>query len=289
MLPLIPKGVVGRFSDRYIAGSTLEEAVDEVRSLTGKGLMATVDILGENVTCVAEAEKYAKEYIDVLEAVRVNGLDSNISIKLTMLGLSVDSEFCYQRMREVVTEAEKRKNFVRIDIEDSPVIDATFDLFRRLRGEFSNVGTAVQAYMRRTQDDVTEFLKTGENLRVCKGIYVEPRGVAWKEFHTINANYALALRRLLERGCYVGIATHDEHLVWEAERIIRELGIERTRYEFQMLLGVEEDLRDILVKAGHRVRVYVPFGESWYAYSMRRLHENPRIAGYAAKKVLWIK
>jgi len=286
-LPLLPKPLVRRFSSRYIAGATVEDAVREIRRLNGQGILATVDILGEDVTKTSQAEKWARDYIDVLETIRVNGLDSNVSIKLTMIGLSIDEAFCYQRMREIVSEAAKRSNFIRIDIEDSSVTDATFRVYRKLREEFSNVGTAIQAYMRRTQDDVTEFVRTGANIRICKGIYVEPREVAWKGHGTVTANFTLALERLMERGCYVGIATHDEHLVWEAERIIRRLGLDRSRYEFQMLLGVEENLRKIILGAGHRLRVYVPFGESWYAYSMRRLRENPRIAGYAAKKVLW--
>ncbi len=225
----------------------------------------------------------------MLEAIHSNGLESNVSIKLTMLGLLIDEEFCFQRMHEIVGDAKKRGNFIRIDIEDSSVADKTFRVYRRLREEFDNVGAAIQAYMRRTQDDVGDFLAMNANLRLCKGIYVEPRRIAWKGHHTINANFALALRRLLEGGCYVGIATHDEHLIWEAERIVREFGLDRTKYEFQMLLGVDEELRDIIHAAGHRLRIYVPFGKHWYAYSMRRLRENPKIAGYAAKAALRIK
>jgi proline dehydrogenase len=162
-------------------------------------------------------------------------------------------------------------------------------MFRKLREEFDNVGAAIQAYMRRTQDDVTAFIDMKANLRLCKGIYVEPRRIAWKGRGTINANFALALRRLLEGGCYVGIATHDERLVWESERVIRDLGLDRSKYEFQMLLGVDEELRDVIHAAGHRLRIYVPFGKHWYAYSMRRLRENPKIAGYAAKAAFGVK
>ncbi|MFH1277899.1 MAG: proline dehydrogenase family protein [Candidatus Eisenbacteria bacterium] len=289
LLPLVPKPIVGRFSARYIAGPSLEDAVREIRGLGEKGIMATVDILGENVTETSQAEQYAKEYIEVLETIRVNGLDANVSIKLTMLGLVIDEEFCYQRMREIVAAAAERKNFIRIDIEDSSVTDATFRIYEKLRTEFPNVGAAVQAYMRRTQDDVTRFIPMGANLRLCKGIYVEPKKIAWQVHGTINANFSLALRRLLEGGCYVGVATHDERLVWEAEKIVRDLGLDRSKYEFQMLLGVDEELRDIIVEAGHRMRVYVPFGKSWYAYSMRRLRENPKIVGYATRAVLGIR
>lgn len=285
----MPRSIVGKFSARYIAGPSLDDAVREIRALGEKGIMATIDILGENVTEGSQADQYAKEYVEVLDTIRSNGLDSNVSIKLTMLGLAIDEEACYRRMREIVAAARERENFIRIDIEDSSVTDATFRVYRRLREEFPNVGAAIQAYMRRTQEDVTEFVRMGANLRLCKGIYVEPRKIAWKVHGTINANFSLALRRLLDGGCYVGIATHDERLVWEAEKIVRELGLDRSKYEFQMLLGVDEELRDILVESGHRMRVYVPFGKSWYAYSMRRLRENPKIVGYATKAVLGMR
>jgi proline dehydrogenase len=277
------------FSSRYIAGPTLEHAVRHIRTLNEKGILSTLDILGEHATELGQAEQSAKDYVEALEAIRANGLDANVSIKLTMLGLSIDPEFCLQRMRAIVAEAKKRGNFVRIDIEDSGVTDATFAMYRKLREEFDNVGAAIQAYMRRTQDDVTAFIGMKANLRLCKGIYVEPRRIAWKGRGTINANFALALRRLLEGGCYVGIATHDERLIWESERVIRELGVDRSKYEFQMLLGVDEELRDIIHAAGHRLRIYVPFGKHWYAYSMRRLRENPKIAGYAAKAAFGVK
>jgi proline dehydrogenase len=289
VLPVVPKPIVGMFSSRYIAGPTLEHAVRHIRTLNEKGVLATLDILGEHVTELGQAEQSAKDYIEALEAIRANGLDANVSIKLTMLGLSIDPEFCLRHMREIVAEAKKRGNFVRIDIEDSGVTDATFGMFRKLREEFDNVGAAIQAYMRRTQDDVTAFIDMKANLRLCKGIYVEPRRIAWKGRGTINANFALALRRLLEGGCYVGIATHDERLVWESERVIRDLGLDRSKYEFQMLLGVDEELRDVIHAAGHRLRIYVPFGKHWYAYSMRRLRENPKIAGYAAKAAFGVK
>lgn len=288
-LPLVPKPIVGKFSARYIAGATLADAVREIRALNAKGILATIDILGEHVTQLSQAERAKDEYLQVLEAVQTNGLDSNVSIKLTMLGLAIDSEFCYRQMRTIVEEAKRRGNFIRIDIEDSGVTDATFGVYRRLRAEFDNVGAAVQAYMRRTQDDVTSFIEMKANLRLCKGIYVEPRPIAWKGRGTINANFAYALRRLLAGGCYVGIATHDERLIWETERVIRDLGLDRSRYEFQMLLGVDEELRDVIHAAGHRLRVYVPFGKHWYAYSMRRLRENPKIARYAAMAALRLK
>jgi proline dehydrogenase len=289
VLPLVPKPIVGKFSARYIAGPTLADAVREIRALNAAGIMATVDILGEHVTRLAQAEQATREYVEVLEAIRSNGLDANVSIKLTMLGLAIDPEFCLREMRTIVKEAKKRGNFIRIDIEDSSVTDATYRVYRALREEFDNVGAAIQAYMRRTQDDVTTFIELKANLRLCKGIYVEPRRIAWKGKGTINANFALALRRLLEGGCYVGIATHDERLVWETEHVIRDLGLDHSKYEFQMLLGVDEELRDVIHAAGHRLRIYVPFGKHWYAYSMRRLRENPKIAGYAAKAAFGLK
>lgn len=186
-------------------------------------------------------------------------------------------------MRSIVKAAADQGRFVRIDMEDASVTGITLAIHRRLREEFTNVGVAIQAYMRRTQDDISDIIAMGGNIRLCKGIYVEPRAIAWKDPLAVNRNFAFALRRALERGVYVGIATHDEQLVWEADAIIRELQLDKSRYEFQMLLGVEEDLRDMLITAGHKLRVYVPFGAAWYEYSTRRLRENPKMAGYVMK------
>ncbi|NNE08820.1 MAG: proline dehydrogenase [Gemmatimonadetes bacterium] len=285
LLPLVPKPIVKKVSSRYIAGETLEEAVAVIKDLNAKGACATLDVLGEYIESLDQADRSVEAYIAALEAIRRHGLDSNISVKLSSLGLLLDPEYCFQRVRVIVKEAAEQGRFVRIDMEDSSVTEVTLAIHRRLREEFTNVGVAIQAYMRRTQDDVSDIIAMNGNIRLCKGIYVEPRTLAWKDPLAVNRNFAFAMRRALERGVYVGIATHDERLIWEADAIIRELQLDKTRYEFQMLLGVTEDLRDLLIADGHKLRVYVPFGAAWYAYSTRRLRENPKMAGYVMKSM----
>lgn len=280
-IPLVPKPIVGFFSRRYIAGETLADAVRVVRELNSQGMMATLDVLGEEVASREEALATADLYKQALAAIQAENLDANISVKLTQMALKHDPHFCREVFREVVREAHRRSNFVRIDIEDSTCTDETLAIYNELRREFDNIGVALQAYLRRTAIDTDNLMKNGPaNLRLCKGIYVEPRLIAYKERDLINRNFTFVLERMLHDGAYVGIATHDEHLVWEGMRLVHELGLSKDQYEFQMLLGVDLELRKIILGAGHRLRIYVPFGEKWYPYSMRRLKENPQIARY---------
>ncbi len=285
-LPIVPKPLVGRVSRRYIAGETLDDAIIVVRALNATGCTATLDVLGEFISTPAEAERNAGTYVDVLERIDRERIDSNISIKPTSLGLLIDPELCYENVRRLVSRAGQLGNFVRIDMEDSSCTQATLEIFYRLRGEFTNVGVAIQAYLRRTLDDCARLAEIGANIRVCKGIYAEPRRIAFKDKEIIRRNFIEATRILLTRGSYVGIATHDEILVWEAQQIVRDMGLAREAYEFQMLLGVDPQLRALILEAGHRMRIYVPFGSQWYAYSMRRLRENPSIAGHILKATL---
>lgn len=279
-LPLVPRPIVRRVSQRYIAGETLGAAVASVRALNADGFMATVDILGESVHDRSLVEQALTDYLDALHAIRDHRLDSNVSIKPTNFGLQIDFDLCYEKVRALVIEARDLGNFVRIDMEDSSCTSATLDLYRRLRAEgFENVGVVLQAYLRRTLSDVAA-LPDRPNVRVCKGIYVEPPDLAFKERALINRNFAQALAALLDRGAYVGIATHDEEVVYDAQRLVRERALKPHQYEFQMLLGVREPLRRVIRREGHRLRVYVPYGPQWYAYSLRRLKENPQIAGY---------
>ena len=266
-----------RLSSRYIAGPTLDDALRVVRKLNAKGKLATIDVLGEEITNADEARAIAGQYLDVLARLDAEGLDSNVSVKLTGLGLELDLDLCRENLEVVVGDAAARGNFVRIDMEDSTTTDRALQLYRELRDAGrTNVGVVLQAYLRRTLDDIEGL----DNVRLCKGIYVEPVEIAYKEFEAVRANYVRSLERIVEQGTYVGIATHDEHLIGEALRIVRDTP--RDRYEFQMLLGVRPDRADELVAAGHRLRVYVPYGTQWYEYSMRRLQENPKIAGYIA-------
>ena len=278
-LPLVPKGIVRRFSRRYIAGPRLEDAMRVVGDLNGLGAMATVDVLGEEIATLDQAKRFADQYIHVLEEIDRLDLNSNISVKLTSLGLKIDRAHCAAALARIVELARDLGSFVRIDMEDSSCTAETIEIHEEVHRDHPDVGIAIQAHLRRSASDVRRLAATGANFRLCKGIYIEPRQIAYKDPAIINGNYSLLLEMMLSKGCYVGIATHDERLVWDAIRLTDRLAIPRERFEFQMLLGVDEELRKILIDAGYRLRVYVPFGEDWYAYSVRRLKENPRLAG----------
>jgi proline dehydrogenase len=282
-LPAVPKGIVRRVANRYIAGETTEDALRVAAGLNERGFRATLDILGEHIHKMDEAHRAAESYVALLEEISRRSVDSTISIKLTQLGLKLNMEACLDLTRRLVHRAGQLNNFVRIDMEDSSCTSDTLRVYREMRREFSNVGVVVQAYLRRTADDVCSLEELKPNYRLCKGVYLEPREISYRDMRVINRNYVTLLDRMLRNGSYVGIATHDELMVWEALRLVRELKIPKSAYEFQMLLGVEEQLRDIIHAAGHHVRVYIPFGRDWYAYSVRRLRENPRLAGYVFK------
>jgi len=284
-VPAIPRPVVRRISRRYIAGDTLEEAVATVRDLNRSGCVATIDLLGESTESKADAARTLHEYEKVIDALDEHSLESGISVKLTGLGLTINEKLCRANLEQIVSYAGEKGRFVRVDMEDSPYTGVTLDMVINLHERHENVGAVIQAYMRRSLDDVVRLTEAGVSVRLCKGIYDEPRRIAYKDFDTVRENYRLLLEELLRGGSYVGIATHDEFLVWHALRLIHQLDVPKDRYEFQMLLGVDEELRGILVGAGHKLRVYVPFGEDWYEYSSRRLKENPKIAGYVAKDV----
>jgi proline dehydrogenase len=287
LLPAVPRPVVRRISSRYIAGTELSDAAAAVSRLNAAGMTATVDVLGEEIATPAEARAIAAAYRDVLAAIERERLDATVSVKPTGLGLHVDRALCRELLEQVVADARGRGNFVRIDMEDSSTTGETLALYRGLRERgHENVGIVLQAYLRRTAADVASLADLRPNVRLCKGIYVESLAVAFRDPEQVRASYAALLERLLDQGSYVGIATHDEWLIERAlEQIVRR-SLGEDAYEFQMLLGVREDRRDALVRAGHRLRVYVPFGRHWYAYSLRRLQENPSIAGYIAGDTL---
>lgn len=285
-VPVIPRPIVREVSSRYIAGTRLEDAVRVIRALNSEGCVATVDVLGESTTDKARASATLSEYKRVVDELERNGLKSGISVKLTALGLALDEELCRANLEELVEYAGERGRFVRVDMEDSPYTEKTIRMVLDARSRHENVGAVIQAYMRRSIDDVQRLVEAGVSVRLCKGIYDEPREIAYKDYDTVRQNYVFLLEELLRGGCYVGVATHDEYLVWHALRLVHQLGVSKDRYEFQMLLGVDEELRRILVRDGHKVRVYVPYGEQWYEYSTRRLKENPKIAGYVTLDVL---
>jgi proline dehydrogenase len=287
VLPAVPWPVVRRLSQRYIAGPTLDDAVEVVRTLNEEKKMATIDVLGEEITRREEATALLAEYEDVLETIEREGLDSNISVKLTGLGLNLDHDFCRDNISELLREAGARSSFVRIDMEDSSTTGETLALYRELREQgLDNVGVVLQAYMKRTLADIAGLSDLRPNVRVCKGIYVEPPEIAFQEFETVRMNFVEALGALMEAGSYIAVATHDDWVIAEALALIEERGLGSDEYEFQMLLGVRPELGDELVREGHRLRIYVPFGRQWYEYSLRRLQENPKIAGYVALDTL---
>jgi proline dehydrogenase len=272
LLPAVPKPVVQRFSSRYIAGSTLPDAAGVVRRLNAEGLLATIDVLGEEITHADEARAIARAYLDVFDAIEREQLDANVSVKLTALGLKLSYDLCKENVLQVLAQGR----FVRIDMEDSTTTDATLRLYRELRDAgHHNVGVVLQAYLRRTLADVGALADLKPNVRLCKGIYVEPPSLAFNGADSVRMSFVQCLDALLEAGAYVAAATHDEKLIGEALR--------RDVPEFQMLLGVREERARELVADGRRVRIYVPFGEQWYAYSLRRLQENPAMATTIAR------
>ena len=284
LLPFVPKGIVRKVSARYIAGDTLRDAVHVVRLLNNEGAMATVDVLGEYITSLHEAAINTRYACEVLETIAHEKIDSNLSIKLTSLGLALDPAECEKNVRIILGAAKTHgNNFVRFDMENSPFTSQTIDLYNKLRSEF-NIGVVVQAYMRRTEDDIKRLIAGGAtNIRLCKGIYDEAEEIAFKEKDEIRNNFLKCLELALSHGVYTGIATHDAFVINGAKEIIKKLGLKKEQYEFQMLLGVTESLRRQLLAEGYRLRVYVPFGADWYGYSVRRLKENPAIAGHIFK------
>jgi proline dehydrogenase len=286
-LPAIPKPIVRRLSDRYIAGSALADAIETVRTLNAAGKKATLDVLGEEVGTVEEAVVIRAEYEEAMEAIEREGLDANVSVKPTALGLKVDPELCADNVRALVLKAAERGRFLRMDMEDSTTTTATLDLYRRLRSEgHDNIGIVLQAMLRRTLDDVLGLAELAPNVRVCKGIYVEPAELAYQGDEAIRFNFVEAMSALWSNGAKVAVATHDDVLVAKALALIEERRLGLERYEFQLLLGVREELADELVRGGHTVRIYVPYGRKWYEYSLRRLQENPKVAGYVARDTL---
>lgn len=286
-LPAVPRPLVRHFADRYMAGETMGEAIATVRRLNSLGAAATVDVLGEFVTDVAQAKDSAAHYVEILFAIARDGLDANVSIKLSALGLEIDPALAQSLVEQVVMAAAGQGNFVRIDMEHSALTDATLGVYRALREDgHDNVGIVLQAYLRRTFDDVRALAELKPSVRLVKGIYIEPPEIAYTERSLVNRNFVALMNDLVDRGSRLAVASHDEALVGEARRLVDQRGLTGEQFEFQLLLGVKENLRDALIAAGHRVRIYVPFGEAWYGYSVRRLKENPSIAGYVARDVL---
>lgn len=305
-IPFIPRALLQRVSRRYVAGETLADAVACVRQLAAAGCTATVDVLGEVTQSLAQATQAADEYIALLDALhhagrRVSdhagrrvpdhaGQRANVSLKPTAFGLLIDPAHCEAQIERVLQAAARHGSFVRLDMEDLRCTQAEIDLLGRLRQRHAHVGLVLQAYLKRTHDDIAALARPGENLRICKGIYAEdPAQLVPSAAHdrrAINPHFVQHVRRCFESGCFVGIATHDEALVDELIALAETMAVDRTRFEFQMLLGVCEPLRDRLLRAGFAVRIYVPYGRDWIGYGTRRIKENPAMAGQLLKGLL---
>jgi len=279
-LPLVPKPIVRRIAKPYIAGETLPELVSVVQELNNDRFIVATSILGEFVTEVKDAEEAVQQYQEVLTEIKDLKLESNIHIKLSHFGLKLDKEVCYNNLINILKTAADCGNFVRIDMEDSTCTDDTLAIYKRAREKFENVGVVIQACMKRSNEDIDSLKAMKANVRICKGIYIEPPEIAYNDREIVRQNYSTLLKDLLGAGCYVGIATHDKWLVDDAFQTIEELALDHTQYEFQMLYGVDPQLRQMIRDAGHRMRVAVPFGPSWYPYSIRRLRKNPTVARY---------
>lgn len=294
ILPYMPQSLVWQFSKEYIAGKTLEQAIEAAKALNAEGALTTIDVLGEFIENLDEAEVNKKEYLDVIEAAEEAKINGNYSLKPTSFGLLIDKDVAYKHIREIVAKAALYNNFVRVDMEDSPCTDLEIELFRKLKAEFpKNVGLVVQSYMRRTLDDVKNLndLNSEElplNFRLCKGIYVEPAEIAYKNYEEVNEHFLEDLEYMLEQKMYPAIATHDKPLVEGAYKLLEKYKPARDQYEFQMLYGVTPALRKSIMEKGHPMRIYVPFGKDWFGYSTRRLKENPKMASLIIK-ALFVK
>ncbi|MDZ7742667.1 MAG: proline dehydrogenase family protein [Bacteroidota bacterium] len=289
ILPYMPKGIIWVFSKRYIAGKKIEDAIRVSKELNREGIMVTIDLLGEFITKLEQAEENKEMYLHIIDTIEKEDIDGNYSLKPTMFGLLIDQDQCYENIREIVAKAAAYDNFVRVDMEDSQCVDLELELFRKLKKEFpKNVGLVFQAYMKRTLDDIKglEDLHSEENpinYRICKGIYVEPPEIAYKKYEEINQHFLEDVEYMFSKKMYPAIATHDKPVVEGSCKLIEKYNVPKENYEFQMLYGVTPELRKSIVNDGHRMRVYVPFGEEWFAYSTRRLKENPKMATHIIK------
>jgi proline dehydrogenase len=285
-------GIAKRFASRFVAGETLEEAIEAVRVLNAKGITATLDLLGESVHNEAEARASGREYLALLDRIHQLKLDANVSLKLTAMGMDISEDLCVAIMREILERARSYGSFVRLDMESSEYTEKTLQLFYdRLYPNWpENVGIVLQSYLYRTEQDTERANTARARVRLCKGAYKEPPSVAYPDKKDVDANYVKCMKLLMTRGNYPGLATHDEAIIEEARRFAKEQAIGRDRFEFQMLYGVRRDLQDALVADGWRMRVYIPYGTQWYPYLMRRLAERPAnlafIAGNMARELV---
>jgi proline dehydrogenase len=292
-LPYMPKKLIWIFSKRYIAGETIDDGLKACRELNKQGIEVTVDLLGEFISTIEQAEENKNKYIEIIDRFTSEGIIGNFSLKPTMFGLLIDKNLCYSNIEAVIKKAVEKNSFIRIDMEDSQCVDSELDMYRKLQQKYAaHVGLVIQAYLRRTKNDLINLNSihangTPLNFRLCKGIYIEPKHIAFKAYDEVREHYLDDLKYMLDHNMYVGIATHDKYLVDQANEIIKERKLDKTKYEYQMLYGVTPDLRSSIVKQGHKIRVYVPFGKDWFGYSTRRLKENPKMASLIIKALFF--
>jgi proline dehydrogenase len=289
----MPKKLIWIFSKRYIAGETIDDGLKACRELNKQGIEVTVDLLGEFISTIEQAEENKNKYIEIIDRFTSEGIIGNFSLKPTMFGLLIDKNLCYSNIEAVIKKAVEKNSFIRIDMEDSQCVDSELDMYRKLQQKYAaHVGLVIQAYLRRTKNDLINLNSihangTPLNFRLCKGIYIEPKHIAFKAYDEVREHYLDDLKYMLDHNMYVGIATHDKYLVDQANEIIKERKLDKTKYEYQMLYGVTPDLRSSIVKQGHKIRVYVPFGKDWFGYSTRRLKENPKMASLIIKALFF--
>ena len=274
-----------RTARRFVAGEELDDAIGAARASNEAGLKATLDFLGENVGSREDTERAREMYLGVFERIAREKLDANVSLKLTQLGLDFGAEFCLEQMLPIVKHAESLGNFVRIDMEGSAYTQRTVEIALRLRRESAAVGTVVQAYLHRTEEDVRVLVGAGCRIRLCKGAYLEPPEVAFPEKKDVDANYVKLMRMLLPSGVYHGIATHDPAMIAATKQFAEERKIAKDQFEFQMLYGIRPDLQKGLIREGYRMRVYIPYGRDWFPYFMRRLAERPANLVFIARNL----
>jgi proline dehydrogenase len=293
ILPYMPQKLIWIFANPYIAGETIEDGLKASHELNKQGIEVTVDLLGEFISTIEQAEENRNKYINIIERFSSEGIIGNFSVKPTMFGLLINKDVCYKNIEAVVLKAVEKKTFVRIDMEDSQCVDSELEMYRNLQQKYpANVGLVIQAYLRRTKNDIMNMSNIHVNgnplnFRLCKGIYVEPKHIAFKDSEEVREHYLDDLKYMLDHNMYVGIATHDKFLVDNAISIIKDNNIDKTKYEFQMLYGVTPELRNNIVKQGYKMRVYVPFGKDWFGYSTRRLKENPKMAMHIVKALFF--
>lgn len=287
ILTKLPDPVIWRFAKRYIAGSTIDDGLHVVNDLHRRGCLSTVDVLGEDVQSESDAVKAGETYRCFIEAAQHLGFPVNISIKLTQMGLKIDRELTVSNCLKIAHLIDKHKFFLRLDIEDSTTTDDTFQIYRHLKTFSNRIGFAIQAYLKRSEDDLKNLLKSGSiNIRICKGIYRESADIAFRDKSIIRQNFMNLVNLTLDNHSYVAIATHDQWLIQKSLEVIQKRNLTSEKYEFQMLHGVGMGIRQKLIDNGHKVRIYVPFGDSWKAYSLRRFRENPRLIFYVIKNLI---